>query len=146
MDTEGQILGLRKTVISCLHLMKEHGTVFVPDPVVLILFMWNCDSGSEILHIRCHVHKAQFEMYRAVKKVKKCTPFLKDLCLILLQSKLIVDILELDRLRVIIRPYPADTVLKHSVEGNRLLCCPGNAVIILSSFDDLTDLLLISSA
>ena len=146
MDTEGQILGLRKTVISCLHLMKEHGTVFISDSVVLILFVRDSDPGPEILHIRCHVHKAQFKVHRAVKKVKECTPFLKDLCLILLQSKLIVDILELDRLCVIIRPYPADTVLKHSVEGNRLLCCPGNAVIILSSFDDLTDLLLISSA
>ena len=108
--------------------------------------MRNSDSGPEILHIRCHVHKAQFEVYRAVKKVKECTPFLKDLCLILLQSKLIIDILELDRLRVIIRPYSADTVLKHSVEGNRLLCRSGNAVIILSSFDNLTDLLLLSSA
>lgn len=144
MNSEGQKLCLRETVVSCFHLMKEHGTVFISDSVELILSMRNRDAGTEVIHIRCHVHKTQFEVYRAVKKVKECTPFLENLCLILLQCKLIVDILELDRLRVIITSDPADTVLKHSVKRDRLLCRSGNAVIPTRLLDNASYLFLLS--
>ena len=107
--------------------------------------MRDCYTGSEILHIGSHVHEAEFKMNGAVKEVKKCTPFLKNLCLILLQCKLIVDILELQCLGIIVASYTANTVLKHSVEGNRLLRRSGNTVIFLCSLDDFTDFLLLRS-
>jgi hypothetical protein len=50
--------------------------------------------------IRCHVHKAQLKMHRAVKEVEERAPFLKDLRLILLLGELVVDILKLDGLCV----------------------------------------------
>ena len=50
-----QILGLGKTIVSCLHLMKQHFRIFVPYIIKAILFMGNPDALLEIRYIRCHV-------------------------------------------------------------------------------------------
>ena len=81
-------------------------------------------------------------MHGTVEEVKKCTPFLKDLCLILLKRQLVVDILELDRLCVIITSDPADAILEHPVKRNALLCCLRYSVIPPCPFDDLLYFLL----
>ena len=112
------------------------------DAVEFVVSVRDSNAGPEILNVRCHVHKRKLEVHGTVEEVKKCTPFLKDLCLILLKRQLIVDILELDRLGVIITSDPADTVLKHPVKRNALLCRLWNAVIPSGTFDDLLYFLL----
>ena len=92
---------------------------------------------------RCtHIHKRQFKTDRTVEKVQEAAPFFKDRCPVFLLCQLIIDILKLNCLRVIAVSHPADTVLKHPVKRNRLLCCPRNPVIFPRFFDHLSDLLL----
>ena len=60
-------------------------------------------------------------MHRAVEEIKEATPFLKDLRLVFLLSKLVIDILKLYCLSVKVLPYAAYTIGKHSVKGNAFL-------------------------
>ena len=143
VNTECQILGLGKSVIACLHLMHQHACVFVAHVVVRIVLMPDGNARPELPGIRGHVHEAQLKMHRAVKEVEKGTPFLKDLLLILLLGKQVVDILKLDGLRVEILPDTADPVLKHPLKRNALLCCTRDSVIALSVLYDFRDSFLI---
>ena len=83
----------------------------------------------EIVNVRCHVHEGKFKVYRTVEEVKECTPLLEDFRLILLQCKLVIDVLKLNRLCVIVTPDPADAVLEHPVKRNGLLCRSRDSII-----------------
>ena len=60
-------------------------------------------------------------MHRAVEEIKEATPFLKDLRLVFLLSKLVIDILKLYRFCIEVFPYAAYAIGKHSVKGNAFL-------------------------
>ena len=70
-------------------------------------------------------------MDAGIEEVQEGAPFLKDGGLVLLLGQLVVDILELDCLGVVPIRDTADTVREHSLKRNRLLRCPGNAVVPL---------------
>ena len=75
-------------------------------------------------------------MHGTVKEIQECTPFFKDFCLILILCQLVIDILKSNGLRIIITAYPANTIRKHSVEWNTLLCCLWNPIILLRFLND----------
>ena len=65
-------------------------------------------------------------MDRAVEKVEKTAPFLKNGGLILLLRQLIVDILILDGAGVVAGTDTAGAVLKHPLKRDALLCRAGH--------------------
>ena len=75
-------------------------------------------------------------MYGAVKEVKEGTPFLKNLRLILLQCKLVIDILKLEGLSVVIASHTADTILEHSLKRDTLLRSSGYFITLFYLSDD----------
>ena len=143
MDTKGQVLCLCQTIVTSFHLVLEHASIFISDLIEAIRLMRNCNALLELLRIGCHVHETQLKMHGTIKEVKEGTPFLKDLCLILLLCQLIIDVLELNRLSIVISSNSADAILEHSVERDALLCGSGNSIILLCCFDDLPHLFLI---
>ena len=104
--------------------------------------MGNRNAFSKTFCIRGHIHKGQFKVYGAVKEVEERTPFLKNLCLILLQCKLIIDVLKLDGLGVVIASYTADTILEHPLERNTLLRCSGYFITLFYLSNDFVYLAL----
>ena len=108
--------------------------------------MGNGNALFKVGHIRCHVLKGQLKVDRTVKKVKEGTPFLKNLGLVLLLCKLVVDILELHCLCIIIRSHPADSVRKHPLKRNALLCGSWCSVIFLCFSYDFPYCLLVCFA
>ena len=101
------------------------------------------DACFEALGIRQHVHEGKLKVDGAVEKVQETAPFLEDRGLVLLLGQLVVDVLELNGLRIIVAGHPADPIREHPVKGNGLLGCPRHAVIFLCPVDDLLDAFLV---
>ena len=143
LDTEGQVLGLCKAIVSLGKLGFQHLRILLADIVEAVMGHWDPDTCLEALSIRQHVHEAQFKMDGAVEKVQETAPFLEDRGLVLLLGQLIVDVLELNGLRIIVAGHPADPVREHPVKGNGLLGRPGDPVIFLCPVDDLLNAFLV---
>ena len=94
---------------------------------------WNSDALFKALCIGTHVHKGQFKLYRAVKEVQKATPFVKNRRFILLLCQLIVNVLKLNGFRIIAIRNTTDSIRKHPLKWNRLLCCLRHTIILFGS-------------
>ena len=130
-NSEGQVLRLGQTVVALLKLLPEHHAIFRADIIKPIVLIRNADALFKSIRIGGHIHKGQLEMDAGIEEVQEGAPFLKDGGLVLLLGQLVVDILELDCLGVVPIRDTADTVREHSLKRNRLLRCPGNAVVPL---------------
>ena len=79
---------------------------------------WDPDARLKALGIRRHVHEGELKVDGAVKKVQESAPFFEDRGFILLLGQLVVDVLELDGLRIVIFTHTTDPVREHPVKGN----------------------------
>lgn len=136
LDAEGQVLGLCKTVVSLGELRLQHLRILLADIIEAVMGKGNPDTHLEALGIRRHVHETQFKVDGAVEKVQETAPFLEDRGLVLLLGQLVVDVLELDGLRVVPVTHAADPVGEHPVKGDGLLRGPRDTVIFPCGFDD----------
>lgn len=136
LDAEGQVLGLCKTVVSLGELRLQHLRILLADIIEAVMGKGNPDTRLEALGIRRHVHETQFKVDGAVEKVQETAPFLEDRGLVLLLGQLVVDVLELDGLRVVPVTHAADPVGEHPVKGDGLLRGPRDTVIFPCGFDD----------
>ena len=68
------------------------------------------------------VDERQLEMDGAVKIIEEVAPVLKDRALVLVLSKLIIDVIETDRFGVETVLHAADPVASHLLIGNGFLC------------------------
>ena len=143
LDPEREVFRLCQPVVPLGELHPEHLAVLVPDGIELVLPWRDSDALLEALRIRGHIHEGELEVDRAVKEVEEAAPFFEDGRLVLLLGQLVIDVLELYRLRVIIVPHPADAVREHPLERDGLLRRPGNAVIPPRLCDDPSHLLLL---
>ena len=141
-DTEGQILGLDKTVIATGKLTTEHFRVFLTDVIEVIVLRGNDDALTVGVLICRHIHKRQLELNGAVKVIKKITPALKDRCFILVLIELIVDVLELDGLGEVTGFHTAHPIGEHSLKWDAVLCRLLFIILIFRSCDGGFDLLL----
>src|SRR5699024_7767198 len=105
----------------------------------------NTNTFFKAIRIGSHIHKGQLKMNRAVKKVEKATPFIKNSSLVLLLCQLVVDVLKLNGFSVVAVGYTANTIGKHSLKRDRLLGSLGNTVIFSCSFDSSADFSLLLS-
>ena len=75
----------------------------------------DADGLFKVCGIGCGIHKGQLKVDRAVEKVEKTAPFLKNRSLILLLCQLIVDVLILDRFGVARIGHTTDAVRPHTL-------------------------------
>src|SRR5699024_11321664 len=121
VDTEGQVLGLDKTVVASCQLVLQHGGVLHPNTVKIIPLERNVDGvGKGLLRGR-EVQKGQLKLNGTVEVVEEIAPALKDRRLVLILRELIVDVLELDGLGVMAVCRPADTVRPYPCIGDAVL-------------------------
>ena len=126
LDAVGQELGLCQAVVALGKLLPQHLAVLGAHIVKAILLVRDADGLFKVCRIGGGIHKGQLKVDRAVEKVEKRAPFLKDSRLILLLRQLIVDILILDGAGVVTGTDTAGAVLKHPLERNALLCRAGH--------------------
>ena len=118
-------------------LTAEHGAVLRAHRIEMILLVRDAHHLLKIRGIRSHIHKRKLKADAGIKEVQEAAPFLKDGRLIFLLCQLVIDILKLDCLCIIIKPYTADTIRKHPVKRNALLCRLRYAIIFPGVFYDL---------
>ena len=126
LDAIGQKFGLGQTVIALGKLLPQHLAVLGANIIKTILLIRDADGLLKVCGIGGGIHKGQLKVDRAVEKVEKTAPFLKDGGLVLLLRQLVVDILILDGAGVVAGTDTAGAVLKHPLERNTLLCCAGH--------------------
>ena len=126
LDAVGQKLCFRQAVVSLGKLLPQHLAVLGSHIIKAILLVRDADGLLEVCRIGGGIHERQFKVDRAVEKVEKRAPFLKDGGLVLLLRQLIVDILILDGAGVVAGTDTAGAVLKHPLERNALLCRAGH--------------------
>ena len=126
LDAVGQKLRFRQAVVSLGKLLPQHLAVLGSHIIKAILLVRDADGLLEVCRIGGGIHERQFKVDRAVEKVEKRAPFLKDGGLVLLLRQLIVDILILDGAGVVAGTDTAGAVLKHPLERNALLCRAGH--------------------
>ena len=121
VDTEGQVLGLDKAIVTFCQLVLQHGHVLHPDTVKIIPLERNVDGVGKGFLGGCEVQKGHLKLNGAVEVVEEVTPTLEDCCLVLVLRKLIVDVLELDGLCVVAVFHAADTIRPHPFIGDAVL-------------------------
>ena len=126
LDAVGQEFGLGQTVVALGKLLPQHLAVLGSHIVKTILLVRDADGLFKVCGIGGGIHKGQLKVDRAVEKVEKRAPFLKDGGLVLLLRQLIVDILILDGAGVVAGTDTAGTVLKHPLERDAFLCRVGH--------------------
>ena len=126
LDAVGQEFGLGQTVVALGKLLPQHLAVLGSHIVKTILLVRDADGLFKVCGIGGGIHKGQLKVDRAVEKVEKTAPFLKDSGLVLLLRELIIDILILDGAGVVAGTDTAGAVLKHPLERNALLCRAGH--------------------
>ena len=126
LDAVGQKLRFGQAVIALGKLLPQHLAVLGAHIVKTILLVRDADGLFEVCRIGGGIHERQFKVDRAVEKVEKRAPFLKDGGLVLLLRQLIVDILILDGAGVVAGTDTAGTVLKHPLERDAFLCRVGH--------------------
>jgi hypothetical protein len=77
------------------------------------------------------IHKGKLELDRAVKVVQEVTPTIKDLLLIFIAGKLIVDVTKLDCFGVVRITDPANTIGPHTQIRDAVL---GGDFFLIRSF------------
>ena len=126
LDAIGQKLRFGQAVVSLGKLLPQHLTVLGAHIVKAILLVRDADGLLEVCGIGGGIHKGQLKVDRAVEKVEKRAPFLKDGGFVLLLRQLVVDILILDGAGVVAGADTAGAVLKHPLEWDALLCRAGH--------------------
>ena len=126
LDAVGQEFGLGQTVVALGKLLPQHLAVLGSHIIKAILLVRDADGLLEVCRIGGGIHERQFKVDRAVEKVEKRAPFLKDGGLVLLLRQLIVDILILDGAGVVAGTDTAGAVLKHPLERDAFLCRAGH--------------------
>ena len=121
LDAVGQEFGLGQTVVALGKLLPQHLAVLRTNIIKAILLVRDADGLLEVCGIGGGIHKGQLKVDRAVEKVEKRAPFLKDGGLVLLLRQLIVDILILDGAGVVAGTDTAGAVLKHPLERDAFL-------------------------
>ena len=104
LNAKGNKFGLCQTIIAFGKLLAQHLRILRTNIVKAIFLIRDADAFLKLRTVRCHIHKGQFKLDRAVKEVQKTAPFLENRSLILLLRQLIVDVLIGNRPGVIIRP------------------------------------------
>lgn len=127
LDAVGQEFGLSQTVVALGKLLPQHLAVLGSHIVKTILLVRDADGLFKVCGIGGGIHKGQLKVDRAVEKVEKRAPFLKDSGLVLLLRELIIDILILDGAGVVAGTDTAGAVLKHPLHGDGLLGGPGHS-------------------
>ncbi|CDC75982.1 putative uncharacterized protein [Candidatus Colimorpha enterica] len=122
LNTEGDVLVLEQAIVALGELFLQHTGILTADVVELIILLRNIDLLLKLIDVRSLVDEGELNKDRAVEVVEEVTPILKDCCLVLILSKLVVNIVETDGLGVEAAVYLADTVTAHLHIGDRLLC------------------------
>ena len=126
LDAIGQKLRFGQAVVSLGKLLPQHLAVLGAHIVKAILLVRDADGLLEVCGIGGGIHKGQLKVDRAVEKVEKRAPFLKDGGFVLLLRQLVVDILILDGAGVVAGADTAGAVLKHPLERDAFLCRAGH--------------------
>ena len=121
LNAVGQKLRFRQAVVALGKLLPQHLTVLGANIVKTILLVRDADGLFKVCGIGGGIHKGQLKVDRAVEKVEKTAPFLKDGGLVLLLRQLVIDILILDGTGVVAGTNTAGAVLKHPLERDALL-------------------------
>ena len=118
---ESDVLTLEQAVVSFGELFLQHTGILSSDVVELIILLRNIDLLLELIDIRSLVDEGELNKDGAVEVIEEVTPILKDCCLVLILSKLVVDVVISDGLGVEAAVHLADTVTAHLHIGDRLL-------------------------
>ena len=122
LNAEGDVLALEQAIVTLGELFLQHTGIFSADVVELVILFRDIDPLLELMDIRSLIDEGELNEDRAVEIVGEVTPILKDGGLVLILSKLVVNIVETDGLGVEAAVYLADTVTAHLHIGDRLLC------------------------
>ena len=126
LDAVGQEFGLGQAVVALGKLLPQHLGILSTHIIKTILLVWDTDGLFKICAVRGSVHKRKFKMNARIKKVEERAPFFKNGRLVLLLSKLIIDVLILDGAGVVAGTDTASAILKHPLERDALLCRAGH--------------------
>ena len=127
LHTKGDELGLGQTIIALGKLLAQHLGILGTNIIETVLLERNADAFFKLGAVGCHVHEGQFKLDAGIEEVQKTAPFLENRRLILLLSKLIIDVLILDGAGVVVCFHTASAVLKHPLHGDGLLGGPGHS-------------------
>ena len=121
INSECEILGLHKTVVTSGELVLQHLSIFLSNAVEFITLGRDRNTLSKGLLRSCQVHKGKLELNGAVKVIQEVTPTIENLLLIFVAGKLIVDVSELDGFCIMRIAHPADTIRAHTQIRNAVL-------------------------
>ena len=131
IDTEGKVFCLHQTVIASGKLVLQHLSIFVTNTVEFITLRRNRNTLSKGLLGSGQIYKGKLELYGAVKVVQEVTPTIKDLLLIFIAGKLIVDVTKLDCFGVVRITDPANAIGPHTQIRDAVL---GGDFFLIRSF------------
>ncbi len=118
---EGQVLSFDEAVIAFGKLILEHFRVFRAQTVEVVALRRDGDAFHKAALRRRKVQKRKLKPDRAVEIVEEITPSIKNGRLILILVELIVDVLKLNRFRIIAVSYTADSVREHTLKRDAVL-------------------------
>ena len=118
INAEGDILRFRQTVISLGKLTLKHLRVFLADIIKAVILIGNNNRLLEALSPGSQVQERKLKMDTGIEVVQEITPAFEDRRFIVVLGQLIIDILELDRLGIILLSHPADPIGPHPLIRN----------------------------
>ena len=131
INAECEVFGLHQTIIASGKLVLQHLSIFVTNTVEFITLRRNRNTLSKGLLRSGQIHKGKLELDRAVKVVQEVTPTIKDLLLIFIAGKLIVDVTKLDCFGVVRITDPANAIGPHTQIRDAVL---GGDFFLIRSF------------
>ena len=140
LHAKGQVLGLDQAVVALGQLVFQKVRILFADAVELVAPQGDGNAVGVGVLGSCHVDKGQLETDGGVKIVEKIAPTVKDGGLVLVLAQLIVDVLKLDRPRVVAVRHPAGAVRVHPLERNAVLGGPLLLILLLCPGDGCFDL------
>ena len=121
LNAEGNVLALDEAVVALRKLVLQHLGILAADVVELVSLLWDVDLLLELADARPLIDERELDKNRAVKVVQEVAPVLEDGRLVLVLGKLIVDVVETDRLCIETAVDLADAVAAHLHIGDGLL-------------------------
>ena len=121
LNTEGDVLALEQAIVAFGELFVKHTGILGTDVVEVIILLRNVDLLLELIDAGSLIDEGELDKDRAIEVVEEVTPILKDGGLVLILSKLVVDVVIADGLGIEAAIHLADTVTAHLHIGDRLL-------------------------
>ena len=122
-NAEGDVLGLRQSIVALGELVPQHGLVLQADGSEILVRERHMDAVLKGCCVCVQVQEVKLKPDGRVEVVEKITPTTEDRVLILIHGELIVDVLILDGASVVVVSHPANAVRPHPLIRDSVLGC-----------------------